>query len=258
LKETGELTDEQKKMLDEFENKREKVLTNNELFDKYIKEGREAFKNKNYDAAITSFESGYNVDPGFMGSAPVFLNLKADALRERAVMAYDAAVQSKKRAELDQAKQGVSKDFAEALIALNKSYQMTKNANPSQIINKENHKNNIETSEKLARQLIQIMSKINVTLASYIVDEKDAENAVKIYKDTLVMLPNDPDVLGSLGLTLYFYGESTGSKEQKQQCLNYMNAYKKVAPKDHFQQEAVAELIDILINIDKLKPQDIR
>jgi tetratricopeptide (TPR) repeat protein len=255
IKETGKLTDEQKKMLEDYENTAGKTKEKNDLWDKHLKEGNEALKSKNYDAAIASYESGYQVDTEYLGSAPVFLNQKADALKGRAVLAYNTAAKTKDGNEINKAKEQVVKDFSEALVALNTSHGMMVNAKPTEIINQENHKKNIKIAENVARELVQIMSKISVTLATYIADEKDAANSVKIYKDTLKMLPDDPDVLAGLGLTLYISSEFMGSKEQKQESLNYMDVYKKVAPKDHKQQEAVAELYDVLTKIEKLKPQ---
>jgi hypothetical protein len=255
LKESGKLTADQKKMLEDFENTTGKTREKNALWDKYLKEGNDALKSKNYDAAITSYENGYQVDTEYLGSAPVFLNQKADALKGRAVLAYNTAAQTKDGGKIGQAKEQVVKDFSEALTALSTSFNMMKEAKPSEIINQENHKKNIKIAESVAREIVQIMSQVSVNLATFVADEKDADNSVKIYKNTLKMLPDDPDVLAGLGFSLYISGAFNGSKEQKQESLNYMEIYRKIAPKDHKQQEAVAELYDVLTKEEKLKPQ---
>lgn len=261
---TGELTEEQKKAQAEYEKKVKEITAKNEeaknknaLYDKYSSEGDAAYKQQDFALAAEKYEEGYKVDPEYMGSAPVFLNKRADALLNKAIIAYNTAIKTGDKATIDKAKAEVARDMSDALTTVNKAYGMTTNAKPAEIISPDAHKKNIKASVDVAKSIVSTMVKMNVSLASYIADENDAENAVKIYKDTLVMLPGDPDVMAGLALSLYLSGEFLGNKEKKQESLNYWTEYTKVAPKDHSQQAAAAEFIDILTNIDKLKAQSV-
>lgn len=259
----GELTDAQKAELAEFEKKKEEILANNAkienkntLYKQYMKEGKEAYDKGDFDLAVTKYNEGYKVDPEFLGSAPVFLNNKADSLKNRGITKYNAAIKS--GSGKDKAKADAAKDFSEALETVNKSYQMTSKAEPSAIVNAENHKQNIKDSISVAKSIVSTMVKINLPLAAYISDEQDAAKTVDIYKTTLEMIPGDPDVLAGLALSLYLSGEFLGSKDLKQQSLNYYTEYVKVAPKEHSEQAAAAEFIEILTGTEKLKPQKIQ
>ncbi len=261
---TGELTEEQKKeqaelekKIKEIEAKNAQAQNKNELYDKFTKEGNDAFQKKDYVTAAAKFEEGYKVDPQYLGSAPFFLNKKAESLLNDAIEIYNTAVKSGDKAAISKAKDQASKNFEEALTTINKSYQLTTKASPADIPNADSHKKNIKASESVAKSIVSTMGKMNVSLAANIASEKDAEDAVKIYKDTLAMIPGDPDVMAGLALSLYMSGEFLGSKEKKQESLNYWTEYKKVAPKDHSQQAAADEFIEILTSIDKLKAQKI-
>lgn len=261
---TGELTKEQKeeqakleKERAEIEAKNEKARNRNSLWDKYTKEGTEANKNKQYDVAAKAFEEGYQVDPEYLGAAPVFLNLKGDALLNHGITKYNVAVKAGDKAGLNTAKAEVVKLFAEALIGVNKAYQMTKNAKPADIVSPENNKKNNKISIDVAKSIVSKMILMKLAFSSYIADEKEAETAVKLYKDTLVMIPNDPDILAGLGLSLYMAAEFLGDKSLRQESLNYYTEYMKVAPKDHSEQAAAAEFIELFTN-EKLKPQKVQ
>ena len=258
---SGGLTDAQKKELEDLEKKREeieasntKITEKNTLREKYSKDGIAARNSKDYDTAIMNFSKGYELDPEFLGSAPVFLNLKADSLKQRGVDKYNSAVKSGDGAMINKAKTDLANDFGEALTATNKAYMMTKNVKGA---DGANAKRSMEDAQNLTKELMKIMNQVGVTLASNIQSEKDAEDAIAAYKGTLTMLPDNPDVLAGLGIALYISSEFVGNPAQKQESLNYMELYKKTAPKDHKQQQAVNELYEVLTTVEKLKPQKI-
>lgn len=260
----GELTDAQKAEIAELEKKRAeieaknaKATSNNEQWQVLLKEGNDAFNKGDMDTAIEKFNAGYEVDKAFVGAAPVFLNNKATALRQRAVSAYNAAAKTKDREAIDKARESAANDFGNALHAANESYRLSKNAKPTEISNQENHKNNIKNSEESIKDILQIMGQINLNLATYIGTEEEATRAVTIYKDTLKVIPNNPDVLSGLGLALFQSSAFKGTPAEKQQSLNYLDYYMKTAPQDHKMRTAVADMVTYLTGEEKLKPQKI-
>lgn len=259
-KENGKLTADQKKELADREKsaadrekKNESTKENNSLRDKYIKEGNAAFDKGDYDTAIVNFENGYKIDPEFLGSAPVFLNNQALSIKQRASNEYNTAVKSGDKNIISAAKTKITKDFGEALDLATKSYKMVNNAKNSEDVRKDDMK----VSENIIKDVFKNMGKINVNLAGNIASEEDAAQAISVYRSALEILPNDPDVLSGLGLSLYISSEFVGSNPQKQESLNYMTLYKKTAPKDHPQQPVADEIIDTLTTVNKLKPQKI-
>ncbi|NNE98537.1 MAG: hypothetical protein HKN25_05900 [Pyrinomonadaceae bacterium] len=260
----GELTEAQKKEIEELEKKRaeiaaknEKAQRNNEQWQTFLKEGNDAFNAGDMDTAIEKFNAGYEVDKTFVGAAPVFLNNKATALRQRAVSVYNAAAKSKDRAQIDKAREAAAKDFGDALEAANESYRLSTNAKPTEITNQANHKKNIKNSEDSIKDVLRIMGQINLNLATYIGTEEDATRAVAAYKDTLKIIPNNPDVLSGLGLALFQSSAFKGIPAEKQESLNYLDHFMKIAPKDHKMRTAAADLIAYLTKEEKLKPQKI-
>jgi len=260
----GELTEAQKKEIAELEKKRAeieaknaKAQQNNTQWQTYLEDGNAAFTKGDMSTAIEKFNAGYEVDKTFIGAAPVFLNNKATALRQRAVNVYNTAAKTKDRAAIDKARESAAKDFGDALEAANESYRLSKNAKPAEIQNQANHKKNIASSEDSIKDVLKIMGQINLNLATYIGTEEDATRAVSIYKDTLEVIPENPDVLSGLGLALFQSSAFKGTPEEKQLSLNYLDHYMKTAPKEHKMRGAVADMVTYLTGEEKLKPQKI-
>ena len=259
----GNLTAEQKKELEELEKKRAEIAANNEKIEKkneakqrLIKEGNAAFNKKDYDTAIVKFDEGYKVDTEFLGSAPVFLNNKAMALKERAVRVYNAAAKSKTLNEEIRIK--VAKDFNQSLDAAITSYSMLKGAKSAEIENATSHKANIKTAEDVVKDSFRIMNIIQLNLGTYISDEKDAEKVVSIYKTSWEILPKDNNVLVGLGLALYTASAFTGNVDQKQESIDYLAHFLKVAPKNHKMYTGASELVAVMKSEDKLKPRKVK
>ncbi|MCV4732206.1 hypothetical protein OFB80_30405, partial [Escherichia coli] len=87
-----ELTAEEKKAKEEYEKKVKEIQEKNAkiqqktaIIEAALKDGNAAFQAKNWDAAIAKYDEGIAADPDFAGSAPVLMNNKGAALRERAV-----------------------------------------------------------------------------------------------------------------------------------------------------------------------------
>src|SRR5687768_13321200 len=88
---SGELTAEQKKAQAEqaakiaaVEASNKKIEQENAVITRTLKEGNDAFTAKNFDLAVAKYSEGVAASPDFAGSAPVLLNNKGAALRERA------------------------------------------------------------------------------------------------------------------------------------------------------------------------------
>ena len=263
--EQGTLTEAQKKELADLEKKRKeieernkKAESNNKLWGQLLKEGNEAFKKGDFDTAIAKYEEGYNIDSEFIGSAPVFLNNKASALKKRSVDAYNIAAKSKDSALKSKTEENVAKDFKELLDITIKSYNMLMNADKSKINNSANHKKNIQSSISIIKDAFRIISIIKLNLANYVSTSEDADKLISIYKTSLKILPKNNDVLGNLGVVLFTASAITGNTAQEQESLDYMNVYQKKAPKNHKMQEAVSGLVTYLKNERKLKPKKIK
>jgi tetratricopeptide (TPR) repeat protein len=250
---SGELTAEQKAELAKREAEIAKIEANNAKIEEknklrvqYLEEGNAAFNKKDWDLAITKFEDGYKIDPEYLGSAPVFLNNKAQALKQRTVDNYNEAVKSKDKNMINKARADSIKDFTEALVSANKSYLMNKNAKPAEIIDATKTKETVKLSEAIVKDIFRIMSIMNITLASNLTTEEDATTAVSLYQTSLKMLPDNPDVIAGLAMALYSSAEFKGNKEEKKASLDFWNQYKKVAPKDHSQQATADGMIEFL------------
>lgn len=288
LRDSGKLTDEQKQMLKTFEDKKGNAEQKNVIISKALKEGNAAYESKNYDLAITKYDEGINADPDFAGSAPVLLNNKGQVLRLRAVTMYNDAAKSGDGDRLKEAKKQIAKDLADALDAYNKSYLLLKNAPASEINDQANHKKNIFNAVDGGRDAIRLMSRIKVidttkadaaknlvkayletetdktkkgqaqaSLASYLMDAGDYAGAVAEYRKAIEITPDDPDILANFSLALYTAAEDKQSKEMKQESLNYMEKFLKVAPKDHELRDDIDGLATYLKTQEKLKPQKI-
>lgn len=255
LKDSGKLTDEQKKMLKEFEDKKGNVEQKNAIVAKAEKEGNAAFASKNYDVAIAKFEEGFKADPEFIGSAPIFLNNKATAIKQRATDTYNTEIKSSDPKLKSGAKDKIASELADALEAAVISYNLLKDANSADIADQKKYKENMTSAENIAKDALRILSQLELNLPSS--TEEQANKSVKIYKDLLTMLPKNPDVYAGLGLTLYSAGSLNNNMSQKQESVNYMAHFMEISPKDHKMHEVISGLYDYIIKEEKLKPQKI-
>ncbi len=255
IKESGKLTDEQKKMLKDFEDKKGNVEQKNAIIARAEKEGNAAFESKNYDVAIAKFEEGFKANPEFIGSAPIFLNNKATAIEQRATDTYNTEIKSSDPKLKSGAKDKIASELADALEASVTSYTLLKEADSADINDQKSYKENIASAENIAKDALRILSQLELSLPSS--TEEQANRSVKIYKDLLTMLPKNPDVYAGLGLTLYSAGSLNNNMSQKQESVNYMAHFMEISPKDHKMHEVISGLYDYIIKEEKLKPQKI-
>lgn len=273
----------------ERESMNEKIKENNAQASQLLEEGNIAYADKNYDLAIAKYEEGYNVNPEFVGSAPVFLNNKAAALKNRAVDNFNDAIRTKDTAKINKAKVKVGKDLSDAIDAAGKAYNLLAKASPADISDQANHEKNKFNATDYARDAARIMvqadlvdaekvgvikillveyikmqsdkvkkGKAQSVLASYIMGTGDYGTAAIEFKKAFRYLKKDPDVLAGLGLSLYTVSYETNDKAQQQESLNYMDFYLKTAPKKHRMRDGIEGAVDDLVKNHQLKPKKLK
>ncbi|REJ77289.1 MAG: hypothetical protein DWQ47_12930 [Acidobacteria bacterium] len=289
---TGELTEEQRKAQEEYERKlREineknaKIEEKNALVERVLKEGNTAFQAKDYDTAIAKFHEGYEADPDFAGSAPLLLNNKGMALKQRAVIVYNEGAQSKDSAKLAAAKKAASEDLSLALESFSKALEVASQTGAAEIRTPELLKKDKFTSADGGRDAIRLMVLIKAVdseraeaaknvigyyleaeqdkgkkaeaqgaLASFLLEGYDYEGAVAEFRKAYEMSSSDPEIVGKFGLALFTLSEVNQDAAMKQESLNYMDKYLSVAPQDHSLRDGIQGAVEAL-KAEGMKPQ---
>ena len=86
----------------------------------------------------------------------------------------------------------------------------------------------------------------------------DSTSAVPIYKKVLEVAPDNPDLLGGLGLSLFDVGVSTTNREQMQEGLNMMERFAQLAPDTHPLKNDIKGAVEYLKTTEKLTPQKVK
>lgn len=285
-------TAEQKKAEAEYQKKvadvtakNEKIKNSTAVVQKSFGEGNTAFKEKNYDLAIGKFDEGINAEPDFAGSAPVLLNAKGAALKERGFISYSEGTKSAdaalKASKFDSAK----KDWNTALDSFGKGLAILKSATAPDAAEQKNYdtsrmfllKNLIEVHRLMNKSGVDrskaaeakaaydeylsvesdaaAKSKAQLTLGDILREAGDSENAIAAYRKVLETSSDNADALAGLGLSLFNSGVVADNKEQKQEGLNYMQKFADVAPETHPLKASVRDAVEYLKTQDKLTPQ---
>ena len=274
----GELSAEQKKQKEEYDKKiaeltakNEKIKNQTAAVQKALDEGNNAFNSKNYDVAVVKYEEGYQANPDFVGSAPVLLNNKGAALKQRAVDNFNASNKISDANARNAAMGKVQQDLADAADAYNKSWELLKNAPAAEIKDPKTHELNKMQALNGARDAFRIMAATKLVdttkaeiaktlIAEYMALESDQakkveaqrilgdiylgagelDSAVTEYKKVLDINANDPDALAGIGLSLVSLGaitkesgDAAKSKEQYQEAINYLQRFVDSAPANH-------------------------
>jgi tetratricopeptide (TPR) repeat protein len=266
-----ELTAEQKKKKEELDKqiaetkaKNEKILSQTAQVQKSLDEGNAAYNSKNYDVAVVKYEEGYQANPDFVGSAPVLLNNKGAALKQRAVEVFNTNNKNTDTNAKTAAMAKVQQDLADAADAYNKSWLLMKNAPAADIKDPKTHEQNKMQALNGARDAFRIMaatrqvdtSKTEIAkslIAEYVAIETDqtkkteaqrilgdiylsagdSENAIIEYKKVLDINPSDADSLVGIGLSLITLGYTTNDKTKMQEGADYLQRFIDVAPATH-------------------------
>ncbi|MGI9036291.1 MAG: hypothetical protein ACR2GD_09665, partial [Pyrinomonadaceae bacterium] len=227
------------------------------------------------------FDEGYNAAPDFLGSAPVFLNNKGNALRLRGFSSYKkAATDAANRASLMEA---AKKDFTDSAAAYQQTLNLVANA-PATDANAQKskataragivesyrllvgtHADQTKTKELGAAALeystaetdAASKAKTLVLVADTLRVAGDSADAVPLYRKVLETEPNNVDAMGGLGLSLFDLGVSSDNKEQKQEGLNLMEKFTQAAPENNPMKADIKNAVDYLKNTEKLTPQKV-
>lgn len=290
---SGEMTAEQKKAAAELEKQRalveeknKKIEASNAIILSSLKEGNAAFSAKDYETAIVKYSAGYDAAPDFAGSAPVLLNNRGAALRERAVARYNATV---KVADVNAKIEGyksVLSDLSMAAEGYSKSLELLKAAQPGDFSDPNAKNQQILTALAGAKDTYRLMvqteqvdsSKLDLAkpiIAEYMAAETDAAkkesakniladlyrvagdatNAIAEYRKVLATSPDDLDALAGLGLSLINAGYLENDKAVLQEGANVMQKFASAAPDNHKLKDDVLALLESLKTEQKIAPQ---
>lgn len=272
----------------EVEAKNAKILKENQIIEAALKEGNEAFTSKNFDIAVAKYDEGINANPTFAGSAPVLMNNKGAALRERAVIHYNQNVRSTDASAKVAAFAKVKADLGEAADTYNKSLTILKNAPAGELADANVKAQQVSTALRGLFDTFRLMAmteqvdetKIEIaktTLPEYIAAETDAakkeqakmilgdlyrvtgdaDNAIAEYRKALETSPESLDALAGLGLSLVNAGYINNNKEQLQEGANFLQKYASAAPENHKYKADALGLIESLKSEQKIQPQKV-
>jgi hypothetical protein len=272
--------EEQKKKYDEAVAKNSKIENVNKVIDASVKEGNTAFQAKDYNTAITKYTEGINADPEYLGSAPILMNNRAVALRQRGIDHYNNYNKTKDAAEQQAAKADfqASYDSAKASLALTAK---ASSADP-EITNKlPQYKTDASSA---AREALRLLAKTkldttrmdelatlyqDVITAEQAADKKnslrmemadvfretgDCDKAVGAYNIILAEKPDDPDALAGAGLCTVNIGFTIDNKDKLQEGLNILQHFVDVAPDSHKLKADAKNTIEFLKTEQKLAP----
>lgn len=237
---SGEMTAEQKKAQAEYEakkaeveSKNKKIEEENAIITRALQEGNAAFNAKNWDLAVAKYTEGVNASPDFAGSAPVLLNNKGAALRERAVVRYNQSAKATEATAKVEGFKAVKADLAEAAEGYNRSWTLLKNAAPTDISDPKVKEAQIAVALNGAKDTFRLMAateqvdETKIELAKTMIPEYmaietdpakkdgakliladiyrvagDADNAIAEYRKVLESSPDNLDAMVGLGLSL--------------------------------------------------------
>jgi tetratricopeptide (TPR) repeat protein len=283
--EKSQLTAEQKKAEAEYQKevaditaRNEKIKSTSASIQKSLTEGNNAYKEKNYDLAISKFDEGINAEPDFAGSAPVLLNAKGAALKEKGYISYSQGTKSTDAAIKASMFESAKKDWTAAVDSLNKGLAILKTATAPDAEVKKNYDTNkgylltnlVEVHRLMSKSGVDrskaveakaayeeyftvetdaaAKAKAQLTLGDIMRENGDFESAVAAYRKTLETTPDNPDALAGLGLSLFALGASVQPENiaQEQEGLNYLQRFTEVAPESHPLKVSVKESVDYL------------
>ncbi|MGI8812785.1 MAG: hypothetical protein ACR2IH_09715 [Pyrinomonadaceae bacterium] len=288
----SEMTAEQKKQqaeyeakLNEVKGKNEKALKVNEIVTKALVDGNAAYQAKNYDAAIAKYDEGIAADPDFAGSAPVLLNNKGTALKERAVITYNQNVKSPDINVKVEALKKVRADFSAAIDSFDRSVKVLKASSPTDFNDPkaaESGKMNALVGAKESFRLMAATEQVDETkipiakelMPQYIAAEtdpvkkeqgrlilgdvyrvaNDSDNAILAYREVLAASPDNLDAMAGLGLSLVNVGYINNDKTKLQEGANVLQKFASAAPDTNKYKADAVGLIETLKKEQNVTP----
>ncbi len=285
--------EEQKKAQAEFEAKKAAVDANNKKIEeanatitRTLQEGNAAFNAKNWDVAIAKYAEGVAASPDFAGSAPVLLNNKGAALRERAVIKYNQSVKLTDVTAKIEGLKAVKADLGEAAEGYNRSLTLLNNASATDISDPKIKQEQIAAALLGAKDTFRLMAateqvdetKLEMAKAmipAYIASETDAakkeaamlvladiyrvagdaNNSIAEYRKVLATSPQSLDAMAGLGLSLVNAGYINNDKAQLQEGANILQKFASAAPDTHKYKNDAVGLIETLKAEQNITPQ---
>jgi hypothetical protein len=262
-----------------------RLVTEKNRVNQSLQDGTTAFKNEDYDLALTKFDEGINADPDFAGTAPILLNNKALTLRLRAMRFYKQSNTNtaNKASLMQQAKN----DFTNAILASQRALDILKSATGADVNAQKTYESakysalsNILESYRLMIGTKADQTKIseyaNALIAYEAVETNPAQKlnnqiltadtlrlsssskeALLIYRRAIEIAPNNVDLLAGIGLVLFDLGITNSDKKQMQDATNYLQKFVDNAPSTHPLGTSIQEALNYLKNTEKLTPQRI-
>jgi len=262
----------QKKAVEDKNARSEKA---NEISTRAIAEGKVAYEAKNWDLAIAKYDEGYQADPNFVGSAPVFLRNKGLTLTDRAVDTYNKGIKLTEATERQAVGEKVRADLVDAAKAFMTGWTVLKSApatdkpenfesNKTAILSGSvgTFKRAVET-DKANAELVEVAK---VLVPEYVAVETDSakklqasmvyadllrvsgnqEEAVTAYMKILETSPDNFDALAGAGLMLVDIGWIKTDKAKSQEGANLLQKFVSVAPDTHKLKIGAVEYLEIL------------
>lgn len=285
--------EERQKQIAELNAKNEKAKKANEVVAQTLKEGSEAFRAKNYDLAIAKFDEGYNIDPTFVGSAPVMLNNKALALINRGADTYNNSTKADEATKAT-ARESAKRDFLEAVASAEKAFEILKAATSADANTQKQYEENKLTALTSRKRAYRLMAQTGVertkgkealaAFQEYIAAEPDSakksaaqldlaltlqdsdefELAIAEFQKILETDPNNIDALVGIGLNMVNVGyltietDAAKGKAQLQEAANYLQRFVDLAPDTHKFKEDAKNTIFSLKEEQKVIPQKVK
>lgn len=291
----GKMSEEDKKKQAEYDAEVKKVNEKNDrikvetaVIQASLKDGNAAYEAKNWDLAVSKYDEGINANPTYAGSAPVLLNNKGAALRQRAIVHYNENVKNADATAKVAAFTQVKTDLGTSAESHFKAIEVMKNAPAADITDPNQKTREIATALRGAAEAFRLMARTEqvddtkleiakTLLPEYIAQETDAtqkeqaklilgdlyrvagdaDNAIAEYRKALEASPDNLDVLAGLGLSLVNAGYINDNKEQLQEGANFLQKFASVAPDSHKYKDDAVQLIQSLKTDQKITPQKV-
>lgn len=287
-----QLTAEQKKEQEdvakknaEITAKNTKIQESNKVINASFQEGDKLYKSKDYSGAITKFNEGIAADPEFAGSAPILLNYKAIALKDRGFESYKQSVgadDATKAAAMEKAKN----DFHEALASLDNALAILAkapaSADPNAQKGAETAKHNILANyveiyrltvktradasvaknagpifEQYFASEPDVAKKLNarIVLGDIMQEAGESQAALDAYLAVLQESPENVDALAGAGFSLVNVGYLSNDKTKFQDAVNYLQRFVATAPDTNKLKADAVAVIDTLKKEQNVAPQ---
>jgi tetratricopeptide (TPR) repeat protein len=281
--------EEYQKKLAAYNAEKKKAEDANKIESESLKDGAAAFQAKNYDLALEKFDAGYQADPDFEGSAPIFLRNKSLCYRERALATYRESLNGDAAAKAA-AMEKVKSDFAQATASLDKASDLLDKAAAGTDVNLQNSVK--QTRMDASREYVVLdgliaklaldpaktadaQSRLDkylpletdearkestlMTWANYMRESGQTKQAIYAYRIILEKTPDSMDAMAGIGLSLFAEGAAASpeNKDQEQEGMNYLQKFADGAPDSHPLKTSVKESLDYLKNTAKLTPQKV-